>query len=246
MQMQFTKTNIILALMLLLIFVFVPKIEGYADKKNRKGKNKKNKKKKDTNKKSRLATLLSFFTPNPTTSTADVTSSVQEGDWIQTNITYYGQDSNDDNGVGFSGVNLHRLGTQGMSFNGKPVYPVAVHHDEASQWMYKVVELQGSKITPGFLGYVVDICNRKDSSCSNRNKNGLSFLIDIHKTGFQASGNTNNGQDFTTGQVRMVGSIPPKDIPTDYFMKGAKTYMMCGCTGRCEDKDITWNTPDKC
>jgi hypothetical protein len=101
--------------------------------------------------------LFSLFGGNRQTTPQQTSGTTGTTDWIPTNITYYGQDSNDDNGVGFSGVNLHRLGTQGMTFEGKQVYPVAVHHDEASQWMYKVVELKGEKVTPGFLGYV-DIC----------------------------------------------------------------------------------------
>lgn len=166
--------------------------------------------------------------------------------WIPTNISYFGQNSNDDNGEGFAGVNLHRMGTRGMTFEGKRVYPVAVHQDEAPEWMYKVVEIKGPKIAKGFYGYVVDICDRNDGDCSNRNKNGFSFLVDIHKTGFVASGNRNNGKDLTTGLVRAVGSIHPKNIPTQYLLEGASTYIACKCTGRCNENDITWDLPKNC
>lgn len=167
-------------------------------------------------------------------------------DAIETNITYFGQDANDDNGVGFAGVNLFRLGNGNMTFNGKRVYPVAVHHDDAAKWMYAVVELSGPKIKPGFLGYVVDICNRDDSDCKNKHSNGLNFLVDIHKTGFVASGNTNNGNDKTTGNVRRVGYISPKSIPDAYLAEGANTYIMCGCTGKCGDGEQRWNIRSKC
>jgi hypothetical protein len=187
------------------------------------------------------------------------------GEWIKTNISYYGQDANDDNGKGMIGVDLFRLGSSGnncsrdntsacvgptkLKFNGKPVYPIAVHHDHAEKYLYKIMEVKGSKIKPGFLGVVADICNRVDSSCSNVRKNNLSFLVDIHKTGFAASGNTNNGQDFSTGETRVVGSISPKDIPKDAWI-GQGAWFLCKCTGKCDStQNQTWmdpKDPSKC
>ena len=167
---------------------------------------------------------------------------ISNGDWQKTNISYYGQSAADDNGEGFIGVNLFKLGQSGLQFNGKKVYPVAVHHDHAPTYLYKVLEVRGDKVTPGFLGYVSDICNRKDSSCKNAYKNGLKFLVDIHKTGFEASGNKNNGNDFTTGEFRVVGQIPPTEIPKTAWLDGDKTYVMCKCTGQCEGKEQIWKS----
>lgn len=152
---------------------------------------------------------------------------------IPTNITYYGQSKSDDNGKGFIGIDLFAFDRFEVKYGNKRVYPVAVHHDHAPEWLYSVVEVSGSKITPGFLGYVVDICNRNDSSCKNKDKNGLSFLIDIHKTGFVASGNNNNGNDFTTGYVKKVGRIPITSLPAGMFPKGDNTYIMCSCQYPC-------------
>jgi len=152
---------------------------------------------------------------------------------IPTNITYYGQTKHDDNGLGFTGIDLFAFDRFRITYGDKRVYPVAVHHDHAHDWVYSVVEVTGPKIAKNFLGYVVDICNRNDSSCSNKDKNGLSFLIDIHKTGFEASGNTNNGRDFTTGYVRKVGYIPVTKLPAGMFPKGDDTYIMCACDAPC-------------
>lgn len=160
--------------------------------------------------------------------------------WIDTNITYYGQNTQDDNGKGFTGVDLFALGRSGLQYNGKRVYPVAVHHDDAHDWLYSVVHLTGPKIASNFYGYVVDICNRVDDSCANRNKNNRSFLIDIHKTGFEASGNYNNGKDFTTGRVTKIGSIPLTKLPDSVFLQGKNTYVMCGCSAPCSRQQQRW------
>ena len=172
----------------------------------------------------------------------NVTGEEASGEWQKTNITYYGQSAADDNGEGFVGVNLFKLGNSGLQFNGKKVYPVAVHHDHAPTHLYKVLEVRGDKVTPGFLGFVADICDRSDSSCSNAYKNGFKFLVDIHKTGFEASGNKNNGQDFTTGEFKVIGQISPTKIPKAAWLKGDKTYVMCKCTGKCEGNAQIWKS----
>lgn len=170
------------------------------------------------------------------------TPSATAGDWVKTNISFYGQSKGDDNGKGFIGVDLFKVGAAGLKFNNQPVYPIAVHHDFAHSHLFKVMEVKGTRVKP-LLGYVVDICNRKDGQCKNVKKNGLNFLVDIHKTGFAAAGNTNNGNDFTTGEARVVGSIPPWDIPESAWLEGAKTYAMCSCTSPCEQKQQQWKQP---
>lgn len=180
--------------------------------------------------------------PSPPTGSVNVTGAAINGEWINTNISYYGQSKGDDNGEGFIGVDLFKLGQAGLKFNGQPVYPIAVHHDFAHSHLFKVMEVKGNRVKP-FLGYVADICDRKDSSCSNVKKNGLNFLVDIHKTGFEASGNTNNGNDFTTGQARVVGAISPVDLPTSVWLQGENTYAMCHCTSPCDSSKQVWKQP---
>ena len=159
--------------------------------------------------------------------------------YTPTNISFYGQGKGDDNGKGFIGVNLNALGTSGLTWNGNKVYPVAVHQDHAAQHLWKVLLIKGTRVKP-FYGFVVDICDRGDSECKNAYKNGLHFLIDIHKTGFQAAGNTNNGNDFTTGEFKVVGQISPKSIPNNAWLKGDKTWAMCKCTGKCDNSSQVW------
>lgn len=164
----------------------------------------------------------------PKTATAATTATTTT---IPTNISYYGQNASDDNGSGYVGVDLFSFGRFQVKYGDRRVYPVAVHQDHAAEWLFAVVEVTGPKIAPGFLGYVVDICNRNAPSCSNKDKNGRSFLIDIHKTGYAASGNTNNGKDFTTGNVRKVGHIPITSLPAGMFPKGDDTYVRCSGSG---------------
>ena len=170
----------------------------------------------------------------------NVTSPVASGEWVQTNITFYGQSKGDDNGEGFIGVDLFKLGELGLKFNGRPVYPIAVHHDYAHSHLFKVMEVRGNRIKP-ILGYVVDICDRKDSSCKNAFKNNLKFLVDIHKTGFAAAGS--NGNDMTTGEARVIGSINPSTLDVSVWIDGEKTYAMCSCTSPCDSKNQVWKQP---
>ncbi len=164
------------------------------------------------------------------------------GSWIKCNISYYGQNPSDDNGEGIIGVNLMKLGTSGLSFNGRPVYPIAVHHDHAPEYLFKVLEIKGTRVNP-LLGYVADICNRNDGECKNVSRNGLNFLVDIHKTGFAAAG-TADGKDLTTGECRVVGAIPPSQIPKHTWLQGDNTWFLCKCSGKCDKpgKDQDWRS----
>lgn len=158
-------------------------------------------------------------------------------DWKQTNISFYGQNAADDNGEGFVGVKLFELGKSGLKFKGRNVYPVAVHHDHASKYLYHVLEVTSDKLKPGFLGYVVDICDRADSACKNVKKNDLNFLVDIHKTGFAAAGMSDG---LHIGKFRDVGVLPAKDIPKNSWIND---YVMCKCKGPCGENDQDWR-PD--
>jgi len=174
---------------------------------------------------------------SPVASRTPSARSAVPGSWVKTNISYYGGTTKDDNGVGFVNLSLHKLGSSGVTFNGKRVYPVAVHHDNAPSWLWKVVEIvSDDKKVNGMYGWVVDICDRKDTGsgkddkgCNNRSLNGLNFLIDIHKTGWNTA--RTNGEKLHTGRVRIVGALPSTKVPKSAWREG---YAMCSCTGKCD------------
>lgn len=169
--------------------------------------------------------------------------SALRGNWVNTNISYYGGSRKDDNGIGFVNVDLRKLGQSGVTFNGRRVYPVAVHQDNAPSWLWKVVEITSNdKKVNGMYGWVVDICDRKDTGsgddkgCNNRKMNGLNFLVDIHSTGWKAA--RTNGNKLHTGKVRIVGALPPTKVSRSAWRKG---YVMCRCSGACDStKTQTW------
>jgi len=156
----------------------------------------------------------------------------------KTNISFYGQDSADDNGEGATGIDLFAHGKAGIRFGGRRVYPVAVHQTAAAKMLYSVVEIRGQGIHP-ILGHVVDYCDIKDSSCKNYKKNGLSFLIDIHKTGFAAAGKSD---DITTGTYKVVGIIRPSQLPHSVWIpkvQSGKDSILCSCIGTCSKQKWT-------
>lgn len=155
----------------------------------------------------------------------------------KTTISFYGQSINDDNGQGFIGVDLFKHGNAGITFKGQRVYPVAVHHDHAPQFLYKLMEIEGKGLKKKIIGHVVDICNRQDSPCKNVNEHGLNFLVDIHATAFKDVG-MNDG--LTTGTYKVVGQLRPPAMPSNIWIKGAETYLMCSCTGKCEGVAQKW------
>ena len=161
------------------------------------------------------------------------------------NLTFFGQDKADDNGEGFTGIDLFKHGTAHITFQGRQVYPVAVHQNFGADFLYKVLEVQGKGVKP-ILGHVVDVCDAKQSVCNtNMKKGGLNFLVDIHKTGFEAAGTKGDG--MTTGTYRMVGEIKPSQLPQSVWMKGGKDYILCSCTGKCaNNKEQKWTKLAQC
>lgn len=158
-----------------------------------------------------------------------------------TNITFYGQNKQDDNGEGYAGVDLFKLGTAGITFQGKAVYPAAVHQDHFAQFSYKVLALSGPNIKPVYV-YVVDACNASEAVCkTNVKKNGKNFLVDVHATGFSAIGK-NDG--IETGTYKVIGEIRPSQLPLDVWMpkvKAGTDSMICSCTGKCASKsEVKW------
>ncbi len=160
-------------------------------------------------------------------------------------ISFYGQDKKDDNGIGASGAVLSKM--HGLTFNGKPVYPVAVHQDDAPDFMYKVLDIRirhGSRWRR-MQGVVVDFCNRIDYPCRNRDAFGKkymyakNFLIDIHKVGFGAAG-ANDG--LLPGVYKVIGEMRPAVMPRSIWARGENTSVLCRCVGMCVGRDIEWRT----
>jgi len=186
-------------------------------------------------------------TPNP----VDLKSSSGpvSGGFKTTGITFYGQggpnSKKDDNGVGFSGIDLFEY--TNMTFEGKPVFAGAVHQNHAAEYMYSVLEVQCDAFkspNKSVLIHVVDICNRNDSSCDNVNTYG--FLVDVHWTAFSYVG-LDDG--LLEGSYRVVGKIPPSALPTRVWMKDVqnkKDSIMCSCTGSCTKDTQKWTLLGKC
>lgn len=175
-------------------------------------------------------------TTDTTTDTTDTTV-VTGGSPIPTNVTFFNDTSS------FSGVDLFKYAETRPSFNGHRVYPAAVHHDHASKYMYGVFRVEGEGLRPIHV-HIVDICNRKDAPCANKDKNGgLGFLIDVHQSGWEAIGQVTG---VYKGQCTFLGYKGPNTIPTSAFLEGSKTYVMCRCTGRCEDTDQVWKPVGTC
>lgn len=141
---------------------------------------------------------------------------------------------------GFTSLNLYNFARAGVTFRGNPLFPVAVHHDEAPQYLWKIVEIHPKGLRP-FYGVVVDLCDRRDANC-NRNKKtrGGNFLIDMHASSFKVSGA--NKDTFTTGLFRVVGRLPPRLIPAGAWTNGKSTWFPCSCRGRCTGNQVSWKT----
>lgn len=148
------------------------------------------------------------------------------------NISTFGG-KGDDNDLGIIGVDLKKWnqGQNRIRFKNKTVFPVAVHQKDGPGYLYKVLEIKANNL-PVFYGLVVDVCNPDDEDCSNATRNGLNFLIDIHKSAWPALGmSESQGQQYlSTGSFKVVGKIPVKTIPRNLWHKdilsGSK-YMLC-------------------
>ncbi len=152
----------------------------------------------------------------------------------KTTISFYGQDARDDNGRGFSGVNLLAFNSSSLKWNGKPVFPVAVLQKDWPTYAYKVLRIAGAgthakKIRPIY-GVVLDVCASKDAICrKNSKKHG--FLVDVHRAGFGAIGERTGLFD---GEFEVVGSLSAADIPDRLWhpdVVRGKDYMQCRRSG---------------
>lgn len=171
-----------------------------------------------------------------TTPTTKTTKTTTDGSWIDTNITSFNDPT------GFAGVDLFKHGKAGIKFDGTTVYPCAVHHDDAAEYLWSVIDVESDSLNP-IRCHVVDICNRNDDPCTNRDKNGLNFLVDIHETGWGVLGKT---PGIEIGKCKKIGELGPSDLPIDIFLKGKDTYVMCSCTGECKKDSHQWKPVGDC
>lgn len=161
----------------------------------------------------------------------------------KTLITFYGQNKADDNGAGLSGVDLFRYGDAGVTFNGQPVYPGAVHAKHGNIYMYKVLQVSAPGLNTVLI-HVVDVCDAADGACNNVKKVG--FLVDVHKTGFQAIG---AGDGEYVGSFKVVGEIRPSQLPESVWpdkVTNGGDYIMCSCTTPCDDPHQNWMPLNQC
>lgn len=166
------------------------------------------------------------------------------------NVTAFGW-SGDDNGQGFSGIDLHKFGVSGMKFQGKPLLPIAVYMGHGAAFLWKVLEVR-AKGLPTFYGVVVDLCDSSQDVCKrNTNYNGLNFLIDIHTTAFKAMGipEAQAKNYLSTGEYTVIGHVKPTDIPASLYIPGVAAgtdSLVCSCTGGCTVKEAVWGEYGKC
>ena len=174
-------------------------------------------------------------------SSSKSSSSSKSGEWKTTGITFFGQSKADDNGLGYTGIDLFKYGKSGKKFDGKPVFPAAVFQGDGAKYLYKVLEVQCDDFKKNKTVYVhvVDVCDSGQDVCK-RNTKKHGFLVDIHATGFAYVGNSDG---LLKGKFREVGEIGPNDIDKKNWHG---TSILCGCKGDCRGKNATWKKPGSC
>lgn len=176
--------------------------------------------------------------------------SASVGDTGKTNISTFDTKAGDDNGIGYSGVDLRAYAKIPLYFTHKGkkirVYPCAVFQDHFSKFGYKVL-----RVTVGpksVYVHVVDACDASQSVCkTNTSRNGLNFLVDLHNDAIKSIGI--KSEILTTGTYTVVGEIPPYQLPTGLWIPGVQKTsdnIICGCTGKCVGNDVTWVPYNKC
>lgn len=139
-------------------------------------------------------------------------TSDRPGKWFNILTTFFGQDQNDDNGLGAGGVNLFRFPyTRRINdkFGTRTVYPIAMPTKDIRYYKYKILQIQnGSK---SVFAQVVDEC--ADGDCPSNAKEAASKgmkLVDIHKTMFSAIG-VPRGDKKMKMKARIVSSSGKRD-----------------------------------
>ena len=174
--------------------------------------------------------------PSGTNDVNDTTSAGDTGDWKTTGITFYGQSKADDNGLGYTGIDLFKWGKAGTKHNGKPVFPAAVFQGDGAKHLYKILEVQCDdfKTNKTVYVHVVDVCDSSQDVCK-RNTKKYGFLVDIHATGFSYVGNDDG---LLKGKYRVVGDLAASNIPKSAWRGGGS--KLCSCTGDCRGKNAVW------
>ena len=175
--------------------------------------------------------------------TSTSTGSETGGDWKPTAITFYGQSKADDNGTGFAGVDLFRHGEAGLTFNGKPLFPVAIFQGSAAGMLWKIIEIKSGAFTNNktMYGHVVDVCNSGQDVCKTNSSKHGKYLVDIHKTAFTYVGLDDGLHE---GEYRKVGELRPSKISQNIWLKDGT--VACSCTGGCKGNDVKWIKHSKC
>ena len=172
---------------------------------------------------------------------ANESSSSDSGDWKTTGITFYGQSKQDDNGLGFTGVDLFKHGKADITFDGHQVFPAAVFQGDGASHLYKVLEVQSDEFKKNktVFVHVVDVCDSGQDVCK-RNTKKHGFLVDIHATGFSYVGNDDG---LLKGKFRVVGEIPPGKLPSSIWKNKS---VLCSCSSDCRGKNVVWKPVSKC
>jgi len=170
-----------------------------------------------------------------------VESTTSTGSWKTTGITYFGQSKQDDNGLGYTGIDLFKHGKAKLEFNGKPLFPAAVFQGDGAEYLYDILEVKSDEFTNKKSVYVhiVDVCNSGQDVCK-RNTKKYGFLVDIHATAFEYVGKDDG---LHKGSFRKVGKLKPNDIPKSVWHG---EYIICSCKGTCQGGDVTWKKKDAC
>ena len=147
----------------------------------------------------------------------------------EANLTFF-DDSQGGTGIKFDAYPL--------MWNGKAVYPVAVHQKDFKDCVYKILEVSVNGKT--VYGHVVDMCDKDHASCKNAFKNNKNFLVDMHEKGWSAVGATTGILACT---YKVVGILSPNDMP----QSALNPYIFCACKDAvCDLENATWKPPGKC
>jgi hypothetical protein len=165
------------------------------------------------------------------------------GPWRRTGITFFGQNAQDDSGIGYTGVDLIEYHTFGLKYRGKPLFPAAVFQGDGAKYLYKILEVKSAEFKRKKTVYVhvVDVCNSAQRIC-RKNAKLHGFLTDIHATVRDYVGMDDG---MLEGKVRVVGEIGPRELPRGMW-RGR--YVLCRCRGNCrhEDGRAIWRPVGKC